>query len=121
MKKSLKQLNTIANEELTLKTLVGDALNQNNSHSFNEENENQLKVERIQGTPFDLRTEDGRVAVMVGKWTCSEVLENTTENVEKLIELVRRRDWNLITTLVGALIEVRTEYNNLTKTEKNEQ
>lgn len=112
MNKSAKMSNTTQREELTLNTLVGDTEGIN-SHS--SENENKVLLQRIENTPIDIYCEDGKVALKVGKWTCSEVLEKTDENIEKLLDLVRRRDWMLMASVFGALIEIRTEYNGLTK------
>lgn len=113
MNKSPNKLNITQKEELTLNTLVGDS-EENNLASSNE-NVNKILLQRIEKTPFDLYSEDGKIAIKIGKWTCTEVMENTEENKEKLLDLVRRRDWNLIMSAIGALIEIRTEYKELTK------
>lgn len=112
MNKSNAKSNTIRKEVLTLNTLVGDT--EENSSTSSNENVNKVLLQRIENTPIDIYCEDGKVALKVGKWTCSDVLEKTDENIEKLLDLVRRRDWMLMASVFGALIEIRTEYNGLT-------
>lgn len=112
MKKQVKESNTTAKEELTLNTIVGDTEETNLTCG---ENKNKILLQRIEGTPFDLYSEEGKIAIKIGKWTCTEVMNDNEENKTKLLDLVRRRDWNLIMSAIGALIEVRNEFNELTK------
>jgi hypothetical protein len=72
-----------------------------------------VDVEKIEGTPFHVVSDENGHIVAIGKYRLSEILENK----EDAIELIDSKNWNLIMNLIALITNFEiNEKNKITET-----
>lgn len=72
-----------------------------------EKKEKLFEVKEVEGTPFAILQDEKGYCVLFAQYKISEVVESRQE----ALQLIERKDWNLILNVTEAQLQIREKFN----------